>query len=85
MGLPAISVPVPFAGTFTIPEMALFAKHQSQGLAKFAATAYDANTGEIVGTSGPAYGFSHRTHWVVLFVISWNSEDLIPKEQEDKH
>ena len=85
VGVPAISVPVPFAGTFTIPEMALFSRHQYQGVAKFAATAYDANTGEIIGTSGPRYGFSHRTHWVVLFLISWNSDDLIPKEQRDKN
>lgn len=85
VGLPEIPVPIPFAGTFTIPEMALFSKHQYQGLAKFAATAYDANTGEIIGTSGASYGFSHRTHWVVLFMISWNSDDLIPKEQKDKN
>jgi len=84
VGLPALSVPIPLAGTLSTPEMALYAKHQYQGLAKFAATAYDASTGEIVATTGPTYGFSHRTHWVVLFLISWNTDDLIPKGQRDK-
>lgn len=82
VGIPSISVPVPLAGPLTTPELALFAEHQYRGVAKFAATAYDADTGKIIATSGPSFGFSHRTHWVVLFLIAWNSDDLLPKGEE---
>jgi len=82
VGIPSISVPVPLAGPLTTPELALFAKHQYRGVAKFAATAYDADTGKLIATSGPSLGFSHRTHWVVLFLIAWNTDDLTPKGRE---
>ncbi len=82
VGIPSISVPVPLAGTLTTPELALFAKHQYRGVAKFAATAYDADTGKIIAASGPSFGFSHRTHWVVLFLIAWNTDDLLPKDHQ---
>jgi hypothetical protein len=79
VGLPSFTLPVPLTGPLTTPELALFAKHQYRGVAKFAATAYDAVTGKIIATSGPSFGFSHQTRWVVLFVISWNSDDLWPR------
>jgi hypothetical protein len=82
VGIPSMNVPVPLAGTLTTPEFALFAKHQYRGVAKFAATAYDADTGKIIAASGPSFGFSHRTHWVVLFLIAWNTDDLLPKNDQ---
>jgi hypothetical protein len=82
VGIPSLSVPVPLAGTLTTPELALFAKHQYRGVAKFAATAYDADTGKIIAASGPSFGFSHRTHWVVLFLIAWNTDDLLPEKYQ---
>ena len=82
VGIPSMNVPVPLAGTLTTPELALFAKHQYRGVAKFAATAYDADTGKLIAASGLSYGFSHRTHWVVFFLIAWNTDDLLPKNDQ---
>ena len=82
VGIPSMNLPIPLAGTLTTPEFALFAKHQYRGVAKFAATAYDAETGKIIAASGPSFGFSHRTHWVVLFLIAWNTDDLLPKNDQ---
>ncbi|MBX6323865.1 MAG: hypothetical protein IRY94_18775 [Rhodospirillaceae bacterium] len=76
VGLPGFGVPVPLAGTLNIPEVALFKKEVEEGVAKLAATGYDARSGSLVDSVGPVFGFSHRIRWVVLLVISWASDDL---------
>jgi hypothetical protein len=45
LGIPSTPLPIPLAGQLTLPEVALFKKHQWQGVAKLAATAYDAKSG----------------------------------------
>ena len=66
LGIPATGVPIPLAGTLSLPEVALLKRAETRGVAKFAATLYDAKTGALKSVSGASYGFSHRTHWVVL-------------------
>jgi hypothetical protein len=78
VGLPAMGVPVPLAGTLSTPEVALLKRAETRGVAKFAATVYDAKTGALKSVSGASYGFSHRTHWVVL-LVGWTREDAIPR------
>ena len=41
VGIPAIGVPVPLMGTLNLPELALFKRDETQGVAKFDATLYD--------------------------------------------
>ncbi|HUN45534.1 MAG TPA: DUF6655 family protein [Stellaceae bacterium] len=84
IGLPAIPVPIPLAGTVTTPEIALYKKSEDEGVAKFAATALDAKQGRLAAYAGPSYGFSHRTHYVLLFFISWTREDIIPEGVEPR-
>jgi hypothetical protein len=83
IGTPKSNVPIPLAGAFTIPEIALFKKGERRGVAKFVATAYRAKNGEFVGSTAPQYGFSHKTEWTVLIFVNWSSNDLIPKEQRE--
>jgi hypothetical protein len=57
--------------------VALLKRAETRGVAKFAATVYDAKTGALKSVSGACYGFSHRTHWVVL-LAGWTRDDTIP-------
>ena len=82
IGVPGFSVPVPLAGALTIPEIPLFRYHKETGISKLALVAYDANGGLIADT-GPQYGEAMRRHWVVLFVISGSTQNILPEEKKD--
>jgi hypothetical protein len=75
VGIPALGVPIPLVGTLSLPEIALFKKDQTRGVAKFAADLYDPRTGELRSVSGASYGLSHKTHWVIA-LVSWDRNDL---------
>jgi hypothetical protein len=77
LGISATGVPVPLAGTLSLPEVALLKRAETRGVAKFAATLYDAKTGALKSASGASYGFSHRTQWVVL-LAGWTRDDAAP-------
>ena len=78
LGIPATGVPIPLAGTLSLPEVALLKRAETRGVTKFAATLYDAKTEALKSVSGASYGFSHRTHWVVL-LAGWTQDDTIPR------
>ena len=78
LGIPATGVPVPLTGTVNLPEVALLKRAETRGVAKFAASLYDAKTGALKSVSGASYGFSHRTHWVVL-LAGWTRDDTLPR------
>jgi hypothetical protein len=82
-GIPESEVPVPLTGDFTFPEIALFKRDERLGIAKFAATAYDAKEGRLIGTTEPRFGFSYRRKWVVLLFVSWTTDNLIPKSADE--
>ena len=82
VGIPQMDVPVPLAGSFAIPEIALFKRDRRQGIAKFSATGYDAETGELITSSASDFGFSQETEYDALFVISWSSSDIMPEGTE---
>lgn len=83
VGIPAIPIPIPLAGEFTVPELALFKRDRRQGVVKLALTSYDAKTGALKNSQAPTYAFSHQTEWVILLFISWDSNDLMPDPQND--
>lgn len=83
VGIPAIPIPIPLAGEFTIPELALFKRDRRQGVVKLALTSYDARTGALHSSQEPVYAFSHQTEWVVLLFVSWDSNDLMPNPEND--
>lgn len=83
VGLPATEIPLPLSsGPLKTPEIALFKDARQRGIAKFAMTTYDAKDGSLRASSGPVYGFSHRTKWVVLLFVSWTTDDLTPKDKK---
>jgi hypothetical protein len=75
VGIPSIDIPIPLAGDFGTPEIALYKTEEQEGVAKFAATAYDAKDGSFLGESTPPLGRSHIKRHVVLFV-SWIEDDV---------
>lgn len=79
-GIPSTELPIPLAGQLRLPEIALFKKQQREGVVKIAATAYDAKTGALIDSSGPKYGYSHRTNWIFLLFFSRTTDDLKPEE-----
>jgi hypothetical protein len=83
VGIPQFNVPIPLASGLTFPEMALFKVEERQGVAKFAAIAFDAKDGGLVGAAEPAFGYSHRKRWKVLLFFSWITQDIVPDEKQD--
>jgi hypothetical protein len=78
IGIPQLTVPfLPLGNPVTVPEIALFKSAQDKGVAKFVATGYDAQTGKLVTTTDPQYGFSHQTNHTVLLFFSWQTGDLV--------
>jgi hypothetical protein len=80
IGLPAIPVPVPFSGTVTLPEIALYKRDRQAGIAKLAVSAYLEKTGGFAASTGDQYGVSQHTYRVVLIFFSSTEEDILPEE-----
>lgn len=80
VGLPDFELPIPLAGPLGVPEMAMYKKDVRQGVAKFAAIAYDAKGGRLAVVAPPQYGYAHETEWVFLLFFSWTSSDVLPEE-----
>ncbi|MCG5239884.1 DUF6655 family protein [Azospirillum doebereinerae] len=78
VGIPSITMPLPMANNASTPEISLFKKELTQGVAKVAGTAYDRKTGALVASSGPQYGFSNKAEWVLLLLLRWETNDLLP-------
>jgi hypothetical protein len=84
VGIPAIPIPIPLAGEFTFPELALYKRDRRQGVVKLALTSYDAKSGALRESFNPVYAFSHQTDWVVLLFIGWDDNDLMPDPENDE-
>jgi hypothetical protein len=75
VGIPAANIPIPLAGQLGTPEIALYKSQDQEGIAKFAATAYDAKDGRFLGESTPPLGHSHIKKRVIM-VVSWIEDDV---------
>lgn len=78
IGVPSLPVPIPLAGTIKTPEIALFKHDEQKGIAKIALTIYGAKTGALAGSTGTVFGNSYDTHWTVLLVLGWQTQDIMP-------
>ena len=76
IGIPKFDLPIPFAGDFTFPEIALYKSETQQGVAKFAATSYDAKEGRFISSARPEAASSYQEKTVLLFFISWSDDNL---------
>lgn len=78
LGTREFDLPVPLAGDLSVPEIAFYKRDTQQGVIKIAATTYDRESGQLVQSLDPVYGFAHRTKWGLLLVVSWETNDLMP-------
>jgi hypothetical protein len=78
VGVPSVEIPIPLAGDLGTPEIALYKSEEQEGIAKFAATAYDAKDGRFLGESTPPLGRSSIKRQVLL-VVSWIEDDVHAK------
>jgi hypothetical protein len=78
LGIPSFTIPIPLAGPFVTPELALYRQDRWQGIAKFAFVSYDAHNGDLKTFSGPVYGSSLFSKWRLLFIRGTRS-NLLPE------
>lgn len=82
VGFPSFDVPIPLAGSFKFPEIALYDRAEDTGVSKLTVTEYGRATGAYAGSSGPVYGFAHNRHYKVLIFIGWSRQDFRPSEEK---
>ncbi len=78
IGIPAIPIPIPGAGTVSTPELALFKKQTQNGVAKFAANIREVKTGKVIPLDS-SLGTSYMNRWKFFFLFSWSTSDLPEK------
>ncbi len=83
IGIPNMGVPIPLAGTVSIPEIALYENQSQYSTAKIALLAYARVSGEHYFSSGPMVGRSRNRYFKLLGFISWTRTD-IPEKQKQK-
>jgi len=84
IGIPSFDVPIPLAGSLTLPEIALYSRKEDIGVSKLVVTDYSNATGASIGESGPVYGLSHDRAYKLLLFIGWKNQDFRPNEDTGK-
>ncbi|HTB85340.1 MAG TPA: DUF6655 family protein [Candidatus Sulfotelmatobacter sp.] len=79
-GVPTFAVPIPLAGSVSVPEVAFYKVDRQHSIAKIALLAFAKASREHIYSSGPLDGKSHDSRYQLLF-ISWVHMD-IPEEQK---
>jgi hypothetical protein len=81
VGIPAMGLPIPFAGTLDIPEVPLYKKETNRGLAKFSVSLRDAHTGKAKVKSFFTVGTAKIDSWEILIFFKRIENDLyLPNE-----
>lgn len=75
IGIPAMAVPIPLAGTLPTPELALYKSKCYDSLAKFSLFGYERASGQHVESSTQAPGRAYLHFHKVLFV-PWRRTDV---------
>jgi len=78
-GMPALEIPVPFAGQVKSPEMALIKKISQEATAKIALHGRSRETGKQALSTTPQAGTAYYNRWWILF-IAFKTTD-IPEKQ----
>lgn len=80
-GIGGFDVPVPLSETYSMPLASIYEDHDRTGIAKLAATTYEADSGKLVRVSGPVYGLSWMDRDAILG-IGWRDSNILPKHVE---
>ncbi len=75
-GLPAMEIPVPFAGRVASPELALYKANLADSIASFAVVVYDRQEGLMLATATEGKGMSKFNQYQLLGFIKWRSTDV---------
>ena len=75
-GLPAMEIPVPFAGRVASPELALYKANLADSIASFAVVVYDRQEGLLLATATEGEGLSKFNQYQLLGFIKWRSTDV---------
>jgi hypothetical protein len=81
IGVPSAGVPVPLAGTISIPELAFYKSQKQYSLAKFALLAYETKGGKHVYSSGPMIGKAYNHYYRFIGFIAYTSTDIPAKHR----
>ena len=80
-GLPGTGVPIPLAGSVSIPEIAFYKNDSQHSIAKFALLVYATQSRQHIYSSGPMVGKSYNKYYKILLgLISWNTTDIPEKK-----
>ena len=83
IGIPTLGVPIPLAGTVSIPELAFYKSSQQHTIAKFALLAYDTKSRAHFYSSGPMVGKSYNNFHKILGFL-WTGTDIPEKKKPKK-
>lgn len=83
IGIPTLGVPIPLAGTISIPELALYKSSKQNSIAKFAILAYDTKSREHFYSSGPMVGKAYNYYHKCLGFL-WVSTDIPEKKKKQE-
>ncbi len=81
IGIPSFDLPIPLAGAFKFPEIALYRRAVDIGVSKLTVAGFDAKTGAYLGSSEPVYGFAHDKNYRVMIFFGWNRQDFRPNQE----
>lgn len=76
IGIPEITLPVPFAGQLELPEIAFFKQMRHVGKAKILFTVLDPKSGRQYVDVPICYGRSRRTLWWIFFIGPFDTSDI---------
>ncbi len=85
VGIPALSLPVPLAGSLQTPEISLYKSMKADSAARFALFSYDRKSGAFVESTGGISGAAYFHHYKFLGFFDWRRTDipeLDPKVKE---
>lgn len=86
IGLPAIPVPIPMAGSIKTPEVALFKKNTQTGIVRLTLAARQTATGAPVPLRPePATASAYFNRWTLLLLFHWSTSDLPEKKPHYSH
>lgn len=77
-GIPAMAIPIPFAGAVPTPEIALYSLDTEKGIAKFAAIGYGARDGRMRAASEAKTGFAEHAKKVILVLFGSTKTNFEP-------
>jgi hypothetical protein len=81
IGMPSAGVPVPLAGSVSIPELAFYKSQKQFSLAKFALLAYETHGGKHVYSSGPMIGKAYNHYYRFIGFIAYTKTDIPAKHR----